>query len=788
MFTFTRNWLLAGMAGLLAGLLVACGGSGGGDSASGVDPGPPPPGQPVPPEPVPPGPSAYREAEVLNANITSATINEDNQPVIQFTLSDGNNVAITDLTSEDVRFVVAKLEKSELGNLTGTWQAYVNVIAEPEDGPGTENKLQASYERDDGSHPFGEFTNNGGGQYTYRYATELADLPADVQAQAAVDGLDISYEPDLTHRVSMQFDNNEAGGWANPTYDWVPATGATEGIFTMDIAATANCNRCHDPLAVHGGGRREVEYCVTCHNPGTTDPESTNTVNMKVMIHKLHMGANLPSVQAGEPYFIVGFRGSVSDYSNVRFPQDIRNCENCHAGSATGANLAYPEGSEYTLNQTSQGDNWSVYATQAACGSCHDDVDFSTHAGGQTDDSQCASCHMEGGIAGSIQGSHRSLTDEARKRFAAEILAVTNTAPGEFPQVRYRVFDPTDGDAPYDLMNDPVWTSIDDGASRLAIDLAWDTTDYTNSGNGEQEASAVSLNALEGAPVGDGSYMVASTVAIPDGSERPFIPASGSGVVAIEGHPAVNIGSATEPDKQRIPFTNTHEFFSINEPGGEAVPHRDSVELTNCLSCHQTLSLHGSNRTDDPQVCVACHNPRNTDREVREELAVAGQIPPPTDGKDEESIDFKRMIHGIHAAGMRVNALQIVGFGGRSVNVYDEEEVQFPGDLGNCESCHTEDGYTLPLPAGVLGSTIDTGADHESPVDDTVITPVSAVCSSCHDEDDALAHMKLQGGNFATTQEAIDTGAVVESCTVCHDSGKDFDVAKVHPVHEKPLQ
>ena len=43
MVTNTRNWIMAGMLGLL----VACGGGGGGDSAPGVEPGPPPPGHGV---------------------------------------------------------------------------------------------------------------------------------------------------------------------------------------------------------------------------------------------------------------------------------------------------------------------------------------------------------------------------------------------------------------------------------------------------------------------------------------------------------------------------------------------------------------------------------------------------------------------------------------------------------------------------------------------------------------------------------------------------------------------
>jgi OmcA/MtrC family decaheme c-type cytochrome len=769
MLTNTRNWIMAGMLGML----VACGGGGGGNSAPGVQPGPPPPGQPVPPEPIPPAPAVnpYVDATALNAFITSATLNGDNQPVIHFTLSDGNNVAITDLTSNDVRFVVSKLQTSPLGSFTGTWQSYTSAVATPQYGPGTEPKLQASYERDDGNHPFGEFNNNGGGNYSYRYATNLDELPQDVLDQAAAEGLDLSFDPNLTHRVAIQFDNNnnrDKGGWANPSFDWVPQTGAVPpNIPTMDIAATANCNNCHDPLAIHGGTRREIKYCVTCHNPGSVDPDSGNTVDMKVMIHKIHMGANLPSVQAGEPYFIVGFRGSVHDYSTLHYPQDIRNCVNCHAGSSTGAGL------EPFLTLTDQGDNWAEVVTQAACGSCHDDVDFSEHQGGQPDDSNCSSCHAPGKKYGT-ENAHRNLVTEAGEAFAAEIQAVTNTGPGEFPQVQYRVFDPTNGNAPYDLLNDPVWTSTSDGASRLAIDLAWDTTDYTNTGNDEVFASAVSLNALEGTPIGGGSYIITSDVAIPDGSQAPGIAATGSGVAGIEGHPAVNIGSDEEPNVQRVPFTNVKAFFSIDEVDGEADPRRDVVAINQCLSCHSQLSLHGSNRTDEPQVCVACHNPRNTDRQKREITTS-----PPTDGKDEESLDFKTLIHAIHAAGMRENTLEVYGFRG-SKHIYGPDEVHFPGNLANCTTCHDGDSYALPLAPEVLATTNDTGADHESPVDDIVTTPTTAVCSSCHDDSVAAAHMTSNGGSFATTQAAIDSGEVIEECSVCHATGRNADVAEVH--------
>lgn len=753
-------------AGLLATalavtLLSACGGGGGGGGNSTAVATPGSTAETTaPPSPGTPAPVRYVDAEQIFPFITAVEIPGDGQPVVNFQLTDQNRVAILDLTPGDVRFIVAKLQASAVGNLTGDWQSYINRIEQPGVGPGTEAKLQATAER--GSQ--GTLTNNGDGSYRYRFASSVTAPDDDILAQAASEGLNLAYEPDRPHRVAIQFDN--AREPANPVYDWVPATGATEQIFHADIAATANCDSCHERLALHGGNRFEVQYCVTCHNPGSTDANSGNSVDLAVMTHKIHAGASLPSVQAGGEYAIWGFNDTKHDYSNVGYPQDLLNCQVCHGGNLTG--------DDSTAQLTSQGDNWSEFATAAACGSCHDDVDFDAHFGGQPDDSNCMSCHQTAGIAGNIRDSHRNLVSEASERFAARILSVTNTGPGEFPRVQYEVFDPTNGDAPYDLANDPAWT-VGGGDSRLAIDLAWSTTDYTNTGNGSDDASAVSLDALQGSPVGDGSYIVESGVAIPDGSLAPGIPASGSGVAAIEGHPAVNIGSEADPDIQRIPFTNDAAFFSIDEPGGLAVPRREVAELDKCLACHGRLSLHGNNRTDNLQVCVACHNPRNTDRDVREIAAT-----PPTDGKDEETLDFKVMIHGIHAAAIRENPLQIVGFRGFTTYVYDEEHVHFPGRIGNCLTCHADGSYTVPLPANVLGTTIDTGADRTSPVDDTVASPTAAVCSSCHDGSGAKAHMAQNGASFATTQADLDNGEVLEQCATCHGTGRTYDVSRVH--------
>lgn len=735
----------------IGALLTACGGGGGGDSAVGIIDNSNPFNEPVTPiNPNPADSAPFTSADEVQAQITSVTM--DGTPVVNFTVADQQGRAIVDLTESNVSFTLAKLVEGQNGD-SDYWQSYFNTTEQPNPdlGPGTEAKTQAT------RTSAGTLLHKGNGAYSFTFSTDITAITSPIA---------VTYEPNLTHRVAIQFGG---GPIANPVFTWVPATGATENITSRDIVATATCNNCHDPLALHGGGRRETQYCVTCHNPGSSDAISGNTVDMKVMIHKIHRGASLPSIVNGGEFVIFGFRDSAHDYSGIHFPQEIRNCTTCHAGSATGQ-----EGQILT----NQGDNWSTKPTQQACGSCHDDVDFATHQGGQTNNSQCVSCHTPEGANESVITAHQQPIQLARKDFQFNIHSITNTAPGQFPTVTYSVTNPNTGTA-YNLLSDAPWTSTSNGASRLAIDLAWNTDDYSNTGNGASNASAVSIDALANATaVGNGQYQATSTVAIPDGSAAPFKAATGSGAAVLEGHPAVDVGTATAPDVQQIPVTNAISFFSIDETNGTAQPRRDIVDLDKCLNCHNSLSLHGNNRTDNINTCVTCHNPRNTDKSVRDVATT-----PPADGKPEESLDFKTMIHGIHAASFREQPLAIVGFRGLSTHTYDETAVHFPGSLENCATCHEGDSYQVPLANTVLGTTRLTGTESTDPDDDTVITPTAAVCASCHDSSLAQTHMEQNGGNFSTTQAAITGGVVVETCSVCHGAGRTADVSVMHNVH-----
>ncbi|HEY6929142.1 MAG TPA: hypothetical protein VJA66_05645, partial [Thermoanaerobaculia bacterium] len=86
--------------------------------------------------------------------------------------------------------------------------------------------------------------------------------------------------------------------FANVEYDFRPDSQPV--VDKWDILSNQACNTCHNPLSAHGGSRQDVKLCATCHNPQTVagtpniDPDTGNTIDFKVMIHKIHSGENLP--------------------------------------------------------------------------------------------------------------------------------------------------------------------------------------------------------------------------------------------------------------------------------------------------------------------------------------------------------------------------------------------------------------------------------------------------------------------------------------------------------------
>jgi len=741
-----RDFLGLG-ASVLVLALAGCGGGGG----SGKDAS-------LPAAPALPAVSAG----ALNITVTSVSIGSP--PVVNFRVTDLAGAGVPGLAPADLRFNIAKLIPGSNGG-PSSWQNYINRVRD--------GAVQGSQERSATGFAFGTLANHGDGSYTYTFATDITDPAANPCPAPCTDAggnaLDISYQPGATHRVTIQ-QGNSAFAKASGVYDFVPTAGAVAS--QREIVATATCNTCHGELTAHGT-RVDTRLCVTCHNPGSWVAGTSNTtVDFKVMIHRIHYnnnGARLPSVIAGTPY-LIGTR----DFSNVTFPQDVRSCAKCHDGAITA-----------------QGDNWKNQPSAEACGACHDDVYFGVspdpakpyqtvaHPGGVVNDNgACALCHAAGRYTDNkdivLAHNYPARYQAAVAKFKYNILSVAATTAGSKPVVTFSVTDPTNGDAPYDIKVDPHFTETASGTSRLAVSIGWNANgklDFANEGSGADYAQPVSIDALATSVAGAaGTYTVTSPVAIPATQ-------TGTLRVTIDGHPA---GDFTTPGSftDRLKVKSVYKDAAIS---GAVAARRTVVDVAKCDVCHGTLSLHGNNRTDEPGVCVVCHNPDATDRAQRIAAAAAG----------EESIDFKRMIHAIHAGqadkgGFRTTGVTIYGFGGR---VNDFSGVVFPGKLNDCSVCHAGSSYQLtgiwhePTANGILGSTVSTGASPTDPADNLRITPTAAVCSSCHDSAATKTHIEdpFGGGNFSATQAVIDTGPQ-EHCNFCHGPEGPWEVKDVHGV------
>lgn len=184
-------------------------------------------------------------------------------------------------------------------------------------------------------------------------------------------------------------------------------------IAAREEVTDATCNSCHGSLGLHGGRYTSPSQCIMCHQPQTTDPDTGNTVDFKVMIHKIHRGEEL-----ADPYVLYGFptgkfpnqTSTATNFQELLYPGDLRDCEACHLPGtyvlSPGAGILGPGVLPSTVRSFLQGerdktvlDVFTTPPTIAVCTSCHDDVDFTTganHAAGPQSEGSCVDCHGVG--------------------------------------------------------------------------------------------------------------------------------------------------------------------------------------------------------------------------------------------------------------------------------------------------------------------------------------------------------------------------------------------------------
>ena len=770
--------------------LAGCGGSvSHGSSGSGGSGGPQPPGPVGPPNPpiieggdvnlgYPTRPgngsdlSAQDVADIraLIATIDSARVATfcssggacATKPVIEFTVKTAEDGAVLGLAPSTLRLGVAKLVPPAVQRTMPTrWQSYLNrSVARTVDPPpagSLPTAIQATTETGGGAGS--TWTELGGGRYRYVAAVNLANVTSPIV---------VTYEPTLTHRVSIELNlvnssptSNKAAELDpdNPFQDFVPAGGpvTTERL----ISATAKCATCHVRFAEHDGSRRNVEYCVVCHNPATTDPDSGQSVSLAYMAHSIHLGEDRST-----PYVVYGLNNEEFSSADVTYPQPVTLCEKCHELTPT----------------TPQGDSWQTNTEASACGACHlaglNTVSYSDSTGMYTytythstdrlppdfktfDNGTCVGCHSAGGTAGSVYEAHAQDPDRKAIKngdlFTYRILGVANAGVGEQPTVTFQILQ---GGVPMDVK------AITTG--RLRLDFGWTTQDIHNVADiaGNQYAAnrgaaiTVDLIANMASVVDneDGTYSYTLTQPLPSGFSDPVL---GTGLmVVLEGRRVVD-GSNASPDSAFCPNPDPDPVHNCVIAG--STPRPQIVDKAKCNACHEKVTAHGGSRAGDPMICTVCHSPS------------AGGTWPASGGGTEYlgPLALGAFIHNLHKG-----------------NVPPVGPVTYPQEPARCLGCHVEGSMNTARPAALPMTVCASNSDPactELPTeaaaiawqDDLADSATAGTCKACHDSAQAQTHMESQGGTFGVAKTLVPSSSS-EGCTFCHGPGRTYDTFVEH--------
>jgi OmcA/MtrC family decaheme c-type cytochrome len=850
----TKSWVRVGAAVLFALTIGGCGGGGGGgDTSTGG-------GTTSPATSVK---QALDSAAAVGANDTSANssapftvlqaagvpaVTINSPPKVNFAVfSDGK--AKTDLALSNVSFAIAKLVPGSNGNP----DQWVNYIYRTETGkagvgpggkPALATAIQATTDgkQTDPALAAAQLVLNPDGYYTYTFKT-------DIKNPAQTNG--VTFEPSRTHRVAIQLSYKNAAGetvLVNPYFDFtVGADGnsvpVTDPAKTRKMTDVTSCNSCHEKLALHGGGRVDTQFCVMCHNPGTTDANSGNVLTLATMVHKIHAG-KLIKAQTGEDYTIWGYGDSMHDYADVGFPQDLRNCTKCHSGE----NPATP-----------QGDNWKSKPSREACLTCHASKQgsdwFTSHtffnqnrdpnaAATLMPNSACVGCHSPGSGV-SPERVHWNQNEENAAKYKMNIDSAAYDAATRKVTVKYFLSDPTNGNAAYNLVT-PECT----GTSTIAcssttkfgnlrfyvgyqnmVGQPAGTTEYSSLNNGGGTANVFAYTGTN-----DGTNHYTVQVSIPPDTTTQV--AFGTARVVSIGQikeAKLDVKSQNDPRPEVTPKTlvnvvvqNTFKEFTIS---GVLLPRRTVVATEKCNVCHGALgTTSGSNTLAEAfhggarnivEACVVCHDPNKVSSTVMTNgLAL------------NESYQFKRMIHGIHGNSKRTypftHGNTVIGAfnkdgtsasGGAPLASNVENyaaEVAWPGLGINCNVCHVNNSYKVDrgtLGAVVLSTSLskDAAGNYTNPnvglfeasgacvggngtvaaktltscayvdlMKLPVISPKAASCTACHDSPKAIGHVTSFGNASFANRTQAQSLQTQEICADCHAGGGFKGVDLVH--------
>jgi OmcA/MtrC family decaheme c-type cytochrome len=257
-------------------------------------------------------------------------------------------------------------------------------------------------------------------------------------------------------------------------------------------------------------------------------------------------------------------------------------------------------------------------------------------------------------------------------------------------------------------------------------------------------------------------------------------------LIALGGKPlnrgtfTIGTASVTQDYFVRVP-SPTRAFSMIDN--SVPAPRRNAVNSDNCNRCHRgTMYQHGGDRVDNEQMCVICHNPSASEKNVRASRGSAGYAilnPDNTvntsatyDGKTSETYDLRYLLHAVHGAEKREKPIVIyrtrgvfafaapvynlvgnerfsvehprpTGWVDGSSPVFGSVEndnqthtwttIHYPKPFNECTACHNADFDAPADQTKAVALTVDAGTSYTLQNDDLVIGPTAAACTGCHE-------------------------------------------------------
>jgi len=589
------------------------------------------------------------EVKILDAGIDPAT----RLVTVNLRVQDTAGAPL-DLTGVSSSFTIGSVPaETPVGSTTavaGPYVSYLNRSVTQLDNP--DFPLQGQPPRvveQPTSESDGTYTNLSPGLYNYTFK---AALPA-------------GYDPSVTHVVS-HYSTRTVGEvrWvSNAAHFFVPANPAATPL-KRQVVQTATCNGCHAPLSAHGGSRQEVQVCLTCHSQGAVDPESNNSLDLNVMVHRIHMGVDLPSVKAGKKYAIVGRNNGTQDFSHVAYPRDIVQCQSCHTDADDS--------------------RWVDNGKAEVCMSCHDNIyEANAHPFGLAPNAVCGNgaCHGATGSAPDAREAHKTFLNMDAPIFDISIVSASVANADAAPALRVKALTGTRLSGALT----PV-TSVD-SFSTLNVFFNGPNSDFVFDGHNIKQYNKASLVGLVATSTpGEFTFSLPETLRAATGTLAD--PTQGSFTLGIRA--AYDPTPNAAPDNDRVDMSK-NPTVAISAAGAP-VPRGAVVDTDKCNTCHGVLQEHGGDiLARSVEECIMCHT--------------ASLETSPRQGGNKEpgpttSLRFSQLVHRVHAGDTAENPYVLYGYAAAPpYPKADFSSVAFSGDPKACTACHLDESYFVPVKA-----------------------------------------------------------------------------------------